>query len=257
MRHWAVRQTASSGKLDDLARRIGERLDKIPELDGVATSPRHASRGRLRWAAMVGVIAASIAIFVNVIQTFVLSALPDGNDVMVAEHRDADRDIPASIGGRELTEKARLARELQLEFPGRFAWLMECGGEIKLGLSADEFTQPSQFVVVRFVIESQGPDDRVWKPVRALDFITRSEETVQTSLTPNHGANIAVWTYATPDGMITVDSELMLPGAAPIRVSSSRLLTSGAPMEIWHSEQDGMKYRIYQAAELLDPDQMG
>jgi hypothetical protein len=128
---------------------------------------------------------------------------------------------------------------------------------MKLGLSSDENMRPSRFIAVRFVIESRGPNDSVWKPVRALDFLTLSEETLETSLASNHGASVAIWAYTMPDGMISVDSDLVLSGPVPINVSSSRLISSGTPTEIWQTEQDGVKYRVYQAAELLDNEQLG
>jgi hypothetical protein len=257
MRDWAARQAAPDRKLDDLVHRIGERLTDMRESDDVVKARRQPPRRNLRWAVAGGAIASSLAVLIYVIRPFNSSVSPETNDALHANRGDADINIPSLIGDLELSEKARLARELQQEFPGRFAWLMENGDEMKLGLSEDESTRPSRFVAVRYVIETQGPDDRVWKAIRTLDFITQSEETVQTSLASNHGASVAIWTYTMPDGMISVDSELVLSGPVPIHVSSNRLLSAGAPAEIWQSERDGVKYRVYQAAEILGKEHLG
>jgi hypothetical protein len=257
IREWATRQAAPDCKLDDLTRQIVERLDVVAGSDDVVTAPHRTAHRMLRWAAVGAAIAASIAVLAYVVQPFVPSVSPDAKDVLLSNRGNGVQRNPGAIGGLELNEKARLVRELQLEFPGRFAWLMETGDEMQLGLSSEERLPPLHFIAIRFVIESQGPDDLDWKPIQALEFVTQPEETVQTSLASNHDATVAIWTYATPDGMISVDSELMFSSPVPVRVSSSRLLSSGAPLEIWQSEQGGVKYRVYQAAEVLESEQLG
>jgi len=257
MSQWASLHAASENRLDDLAQRIAARLNELPEPAEMVMSPHPLSRRSFAWAAAAaGAIAASIAILVYV-RPF-SSAVPEGAKTTVR----AGDAIPgvsrlAHFDGRELLEKARLAHAFELEFPGRFAWLLETGEKIQLGLNQEENMRPSRFIAVRIVIESRGADDRDWKPVRTLDFVTLSQETVQASLPSNHGASVAIWTYATADGMISVDSELTLSGPLPVRVSSSRLLSAGAPEEIWQSESDGVKYRVYQAADVLEEGHLG
>jgi hypothetical protein len=246
VRDWATRMAPDNARLDELAHQIAAHGGVLLNPTDVRIEARRrSSRRSFRWVAAAGAVAASLLVVAYVVRPF------QSNRV------DVDAIALAPLDDRELADRARVAREFQAEFPGHLAWLMESGDDIKLGLTSDQNARPARFIAVRFVIEAQGPKDSVWKRVRAVDFVVLPEETVQTSLPSNHGARIALWTYPTPDGMISVESDLVLSAPVPIRVSSNSLLSSGAPTAIWQSEQNGVKYRVYQAAEVLDDGELG
>src|SRR5688572_13037295 len=127
MSQWASLHAASENRLDELAQRIGARLNELPEPAEMVASPHQSSRRSFAWAAAaVGAMAASIAVLLYV-RPF-SSAVPTGAKTTVrAGNGVAGASRLRHFDGRELSEKARLAHAFELEFPGSFAWLLETG----------------------------------------------------------------------------------------------------------------------------------
>jgi len=258
MRDWAGRHAASEQKLDGLARRVCDQLRDLPAQADSDNARRVTSPRNLVWAAACGALAASIALVIYIADLVVDSSAPPLTvNAPRAQSLDSKSSPIAPISRPDIAEKELLVRELQEMFPGRFAWFMETGDKMELGLSKDDNIRPARIIAVRFVIESQGREERDWKTLRTFDFVTLSEEMVETSRSPDCGARVAFWTYAMPDGMISIDAELSVTGPVPIHVSSSRLISAGSPTAIWQAEQDGVKYRVHQVAELIDNDRIG
>jgi hypothetical protein len=241
LRDWANAHAPPLEKIDELVNHICHHVNE-PPMQAREPDSRMRLRTKLKWLAAGAAIAASAAAAI-----YLLS-------VDDARWRSASaRDAATTIAQQDIEQMSAVAREMQEVFPGKFKWLMESGRELKLGLAtSDNEASAERTIIVRFVVEAQKHGDRGWKPVRTLNFLMRPEDVIQTTPSDANESDVALWAYATSDGMISIDAELNLPAPVPIHCTSSQLQSAGSSTEIWQSTADGMKYRVFQSADFLD-----
>jgi len=209
-------------------------------------SSRYTIRERAVWFA-IGVVAALI-VAVGV------SFISDGDSGSVPA--PSMREIVELRAG-QLTEKARLLREMERMFENRLEWIAETDGRVLLEIQQEDLSggaHESSGVAVRVVVVQRNADQPQWTPVWAVDLVAREERVIR--LTPEtgalpEGAELSLWTYAADEQMIAVDSNLSL-GNIPVESTSSGLQQSGIPAVIHKTDRDGVQYQVYQTVAMLD-----
>ena len=209
--------------------------------------PRYRMRTRVIWFALGVTAAVVLAVGVSLIR--------DDNS------RSVVRLKPDEIGGwgyGELTEKARLLREMERLFEDRLDWVAETDGRVLLEISRegpDEGRIHAPVgVAVRVVVVRRNSDQSQWNPVWAVDLVARQEQVIR--LTPEStalpkGAKFFLWAYAADEQMVAVDSRLSL-GGLPVESTFSGLQQSGIPTVVHATERSGVQYQVFQTVAILD-----
>ena len=137
-------------------------------------SSRYTIRERAVWFA-IGVVAALI-VAVGV------SFISDGDSGSVPA--PSMREIVELRAG-QLTEKARLLREMERMFENRLEWIAETDGRVLLEIQQEDLSggaHESSGVAVRVVVVQRNADQPQWTPVWAVDLVAREERVIR--LTP-------------------------------------------------------------------------
>ena len=247
LRRWAASREPDAQRLDALR----ERAAKLVSAPDCGVCRRRPLR-LLRMAAW-GFAAAAVALL-----AVGLAWLVGGQGTQMAErpalpagHVRPDGPAPASawLAPPPVDAKRELLVELQRVFEGRVAWVAETASRIRLGLNGDDAGGAA--LAIRLVLV-QRLDDAAPRPVWAIDLISGEERLVNLPADAAEGAEVAVWTYALPDGLLAVDGDIRWPQRSELpRAAYTGLLRPGVPQVVFQWQSDGVEYEVYQSVSVL------
>lgn len=208
---------------------------------------RYTNRDRAIWFAIGAAAALIVAIGVSFVSDDDRSSVP----------------VPATpdfvwLQTDQVTEKAKLLREMERVFENRLSWVAETDGRVVLeieeeGLGDGGGPAPTG-VAVRVVVVRRAAGQPQWKPVWGVDLVARHEQVIR--LTPESaslpkGAGFSLWAYAADEQMVAVDSDLSL-ASLSLESTFSGLQQSGVPTVVHATERNGVQYRVFQTVAILD-----
>jgi len=156
----------------------------------------------------------------------------------------------------QLQEKRTLLRESQRLFAGRVGWIAETGDRVRIDVVPDDAPGglARQWLAVRLVV-TRHTSDGTECPVWSLDLISSSQQLVRLESDSPDGADVMLWNYTLPDGMIAVDARLDVPDADPavrLQASYAGLQESGVPTALYSWTAGGAEYEVYQTVTAMD-----
>jgi len=250
LRQWAEQHILPQPDVDRIKARIVRSLDDAAERaehSRPVPSLTQSLRRPIRAYSALGVI---ITALVMMALSFIGQTDPDGNRPM-AQHNHfppSYTKLPAS----HLQDKAVLLKEMESLFDGGKVWLLETGADVKIGLADHSPHHDARPVTVRIVVERREVGRSDWTMVWSADVITRSEEIVRFQPDFASEAQLALWTYVLPEGLISIDVELTLPESMKVNLTSSSLQESQKPQQVGSARADNYEFRLFQTAALLD-----
>lgn len=247
LRRWAASREPDAQRLDALRERAAK-LVSAPDC-GVC---RRQPLGRLRMAAW-GFAAAAVALL-----AIGLAWLVRGQGTQMAERPalpaghvrpDVPAPAPAWLAPPPVDAKRELLVELHRVFEGRIAWVAETANQIRLGLNGDDAGGAA--LAIRLVLV-QRLGDATPRPVWAVDLISDEQRLVTLPPDVTEGAEVAVWTYALPDGLLAVDGDIRWPQRSELpRAAYTGVVRPGVPQVVFQWQSDGVEYEVYQSVSVL------
>ncbi len=248
LRRWADSRVPDAQHLDAL-RQKAAKLASAPDCGVCQRQPL----GPLRMAAW-GFVTAAVALLAVGFAWLVgrdgtqLAELPapSAGDV----RPDGPAPAPAWLAPPRVDAQRELLAELQRVFEGRIAWVAETASQIRLGLNGNDAGGAA--LAIRLVLV-QRLGDAAPRPVWAVDLISGEERLVDLPADVAEGAEVAVWTYALPDGLLAVDGDIRWPQRPELpRARYTDLLRPGVPQVVFQWRSDGVEYEVYQSVSVLD-----
>jgi len=253
LRQWADSHDRSEIELRDLSRRIATAA-RIQVSPRAPQKPRRLSsmsrRPKAAW------IALGVAV-VLLVMVAIWWGSPGDRDVArptrspePQPQRPANEPPPefAWLAQPQLKDKQVLLEEMERLFEGRVAWIAETHDQVRIGLAPDDgaTTPNARRLAVRLVVTRRTADS-VRQPVWTVDVISHHEQLVHLSGPAGAGAELTLWTYSLPDGMIAIDSRLDLDGET-VRLDKGYcgLQQAGIPKTIDTWNAQGTEYEVYQ-----------
>lgn len=235
-----------------------------------ALIPRSTDRHR---AAAAGFL---VGITLSAMIAFVWAAQPDRSHTpqsFAAGNSQPSLPDYARLSDNQLRNSEVLHSELQELFGHQLTWLAETDERVEVGLNDRRTTDDSTSsenaaapVIVRVVIEKRDAEHQDWELAWKVDVVSKSEELVE--LTPESGgrASVKLWTYAMPDGLFAVDSELAYtatqssqrlapehpPESESFRSEFFNVQQDRLPVETRLTGSDGIQYRVLQTVAFLN-----
>jgi hypothetical protein len=162
----------------------------------------------------------------------------------------------ARLAKSQLREKRTLLEESQRLFAGRVGWIAETGDRVQIDVVPDggPAVPTGQWLAVRLVVTRHNSDGTEC-PVWSLDLISSSQQVVQLAGDSPDGADVTLWNYTLPDGMIAVDARLDVPDADPavrLQASYTGLQESGVPNALHSWTAGGAEYEVYQTVTAME-----
>jgi hypothetical protein len=160
------------------------------------------------------------------------------------------------LAASQLQEKQTLLAESQRLFAGQVGWIAEAGDQVRIDIAPnDENAPPSrQWLAVRVVVMRQAADGNPC-PVWSLDVISSSQQVVRLKGDLPDGADVMLWNYSLPDGMIAVDARLDLPevdSTLRLQADYTGLQESGVPKALYSWTAGEAEYEVYQTVTAID-----
>ena len=109
-------------------------------------------------------------------------------------------------------------------------------------------------MAVRLVVTRQAADGNPC-PVWSLDVISSSQQIVRLKGDLPDGADVMLWNYSLPDGMIAVDARLDLPevdSTLRLQANYTGLQESGVPKALYSWTAGEAEYEVYQTVTAID-----
>ena len=162
----------------------------------------------------------------------------------------------ARLATSQLREKRTLLEESQRLFAGRVGWIAETGDRVQIDVVPEDgpAVPPGQWLAVRLVVTRHNSDGTEC-PVWSLDLISSNQQVVQLADDSPDGADVTLWNYTLPDGMIAVDARLDVPDADPavrLQASYTGLQESGVPKALHSWTAGGAEYEVYQTVTAME-----
>ena len=255
----------SRRRLDDLLRRWAasrdpdaQRLAALRERAAKVVSARDCGVCRRQPLMLLQIAAWGFATAAVALLAVGLAWLVRGQGTQMAERPapsaghvrpDVPAPAPAWLAPPQVDAKRELLVELQRVFEGRVAWVAETARQIRLGLNGDDVGGAA--LAIRLVLV-QRLGDAAPRPVWAVDLISDEERLVTLPADATEGAELAVWTYALPDGLLAVDGDIRWPQRSELpRAAYMALLRPDVPQVVFQWQGDGVEYEVYQSVSVL------
>jgi len=238
LKRWASMKTSSPAKLSRLKDQILAEVSAEPPA-GLARPIEPTSNDSRRWPV---ILIAMLCIGI----CFLAFLKPP------AEVDSFDETSPtyAGLAEKELLEKATLIRETSALFERQLGWLAETGGQMEMGVLDRALWEESQPIAVRLVIERRRPGDRTWSLFCQVDVLAFSEEVVRVSPQCQNAAELTLWSYVLPDGLVAIDTNLSLAENA-LSLSTNQLHEDAGPRELMAVSHGQYEFRVFQSAAVL------
>ena len=253
LRQWADFHEPSEIELRDLSRRIAAAA-RTQVAPCVPQKPRWLPSMSRRQNAVWFALGVAVVLLVTV----AIWWDPPGDRNVVSPtrspepqpQRPANEPPPevAWLAQPQLKDKQVLLEEMERLFAGRVAWIAETRDQVRIGLAPDGGapTPNARRLAVRLVVTRRTANS-VRQPVWTVDVISHHEQLVHLSGPAGAGAELTLWTYTLPDGMIAIDSRLDLDGDT-VRLDKGYcgLQQAGIPKTIDTWNAQGAEYEVYQ-----------
>lgn len=207
-----------------------------------ANTPAPSESGQW-WQTMAGRAAiAAVALSLLVLVTIWPRGSKESNEVTAPS--------PADIASLPEAHLQKLVAEIERLFDDRLAWVAETNDEVTLGIQRQSSTVTGQpRVAVRVVVLRRGSPADPWQAVWTGDVAARAEELVRVD-SPGDGSQWMLWTHVLPDGAVSVDTELAMPGgSANWKISSVQ--QPQVPMQVLANRQGESEFQVWQTAAVL------
>lgn len=238
---WADSRAADEARLEHLHGEIAALLEDETtnvELAGLDRAPRR------RLVAAFSAVAAAALLAVGLIWF----NRTDVEPIAIGNPNETEPAFSGFLAG-ELSHKAKLLAELEQAFEQRMSWFAESGNDVELGLGDDPTVPNSDSLAVRLVVTKRTGTSS-WSRVWTVDVVAKNEQVVRFDAKGNN--SLSVWAYVLPDNMIALDTDLTIGGAINVHSVSSEVQHSGTPRQVFEAETDGVEYRVFQTAALLE-----
>jgi hypothetical protein len=241
LRQWGANQTPSPNALRALHRSILEQAAlKAPTITTPAHRQSHASADGNFAMLLSACTLACMALLVCLWQ----SSLLKQSDSRMTSFQPTITQLSES-------HFARLTGEMQRLFGDRLTWLAESSHEMSLGLESEPaHSQSSPYIAVRITLLRRTAGQAQWQTIWNEDIVTRPEACVEPP-TANHPSQLRLWTYILPDGAVSIDTQLALPGVEQSRFDTMTVQHAGKPVRLHHIQRGVDDYEVWQTALVL------
>lgn len=260
---WASTNALNPADLDVLQRKIGERLASDPHPRTVEPATvRYSLVHRRRLLPSAVAIAAMLLIAVGLWRL--------GRDFNVAgdtkDVANANQHFPQPLLAVSLEHQIRLLKEYRAVFGSDLVWVVEEGGKVDVGLHVpDSAVSPpaAEYVAVQLTLWSrpvqQSDDEQKWTQIESFNVLAEREQLVEVTLRGGDSAPLRVWAYPLDKEMVSIDLQFHSRRLADVSFDGSNLqsLGQGHTKDILSFKKEGVEYRLYQTADLLDTDDLG
>lgn len=261
LQKWAEENSASPEELATLKQRIlvGSATEShtVTLPDREPTSSRRPRRYRLAVLAAAATLLIALFFVHAWRQSAKPSNLADGLqklELMTDRHGPEASFLP--VPADFVKNQARKLVAFQEVFEQQVAWVAESNGRSAMSLHAIDSTAsaaPANYVAIQLALWSR-PRGESWKRVQFFTVLANREELVEFTNANGETSQLAVWAYPIDDELISIDLRYQPPGLAGVQIDSSDLLRRSETTNIHSFEQDGVEYRLFQLADLLDDD---
>ncbi len=252
LRRWAATRQPSEAALAQLQRQILARWMEqfAPGADDDSVmADQIATRSARRWwlataalAAVVALVAGGLTIFWSADREVPLGRV---EGVLPATVTSLPRE-PRAVLGSVFAEAERL-------FGGQLAWVADTPDHLHLGLIDDGVaSQQRQAVAVRVMVMRRTAAHSAWAAAWWVEVMCRPQEVVRIRRSAQLG-DLYLWACLAPDGMVAVDTYLVVDSPVPIRASQSDLYRPGVPKVLAETRDSDGGYRVVQTVAVVDP----
>ncbi|QEG36524.1 hypothetical protein [Bythopirellula goksoeyrii] len=259
---WANVNVADNADLTDLQRKICDRL-AVEELQssvepGTLQSTPNPSR---RPVATAMAIAAMLLVAVG-FWTLVVDR--KGENAKQVAHSVQESSFSNDIVS--LDHQIELLKEFRTLFGTELAWISEEGKTVEVGLRAVDSTSSSpatEYVAVQLTLWSRpvsnDKGDQNWSQLESFNVLAEREQLVQVIPQRGTGSPLLLWAYPLDNSLVSIDLEYRSGVVRGLSIDSSNLQPIGEQhsMNIHSFEKDGVEYRLYQTADLVDAADLG
>ena len=157
---------------------------------------------------------------------------------------------PADIVSLPEAHLHKLVAEIERLFDDRLAWVAETNQDVSLGIERQASMATGQpRIAVRVVVLQRASPSDPWKAVWTGDVAARAEELVQVK-SPGDGSQWMLWTHVLPDGAVSVDTELAMPGGSASWKASS-VQQPQVPVQVLANRQGEAEFQVWQTASVM------
>ncbi len=147
--------------------------------------------------------------------------------------------------------------EAERLFGGQLAWVADTPDHLHLGLIGDGVaSQQRQAVAVRVMVMRRTAAHSAWAAAWWVEVMCRPQEVVRIRRSAQLG-DLYLWACLAPDGMVAVDTYLVVDSPVPIRASRSDLYRPGVPKVLAEMRDCDGGYRVVQTVAVVDPNRDG
>lgn len=259
---WANVNVADNADLTDLQRKICDRLavEKLqsPVEPGILQSTPNPSR---RPVATAMAIAAMLLVTVG-FWTLVVDR--KGENAKQVAHSVQESSFSNDIVS--LDHQIELLKEFRTLFGTELAWISEEGKTVEVGLRAVDSTSSSpatEYVAVQLTLcsrpVSNDKGDQKWSQLESFNVLAEREQLVQVIPQRGTGSPLLLWAYPLDNSLVSIDLEYRSGVVRGLSIDTSNLQPIGEQhsMNIHSFEKDGVEYRLYQTADLVDAADLG
>ena len=161
-------------------------------------------------------------------------------------------DVPAGA--------PKVVREFLSVFGPELNWIAERDerSDFGLGEAPHSAAVPATeaFVAVRLSLWSRSANSGPWKAVQTINVYARSEAYVHVP-SASQASELELWAYPLGDGLICVDLRYDPHVHGRKTVEQSVVQPAGKAVRLCDFEQDGVEYRLFQSATVLEPGDLG
>jgi hypothetical protein len=238
VRSWGRKRAPAQADLDDLQRSI---MKQVAEQTILPAKPATKVGWQWRMASVVGLV--SLAGVVAFLCSFNTSLIHQP----FAKETPADSSLVQQFPESHFRE---MARELRTLFGDRLMWIVETSDDLLLGIdSASRKIDDASYVAIRITVLRRSKNQTVWQQVWTEDVVARPEELVQAK-SSHSKAQLMLWTHLLPDGAMSIDAHLALPGLeTPFKIASVQHPRDS--VRVFDELRGTDDYQIWQTAVLL------
>jgi hypothetical protein len=159
----------------------------------------------------------------------------------------------------DLQRHRRLLAEFQHVFGQRITWISNVNGRVDVGLASDasrKHAASDRYVAIRLTLVSGSAKENRWELVRSFDVLANEQEYVEVPSELSEESPLVLWAYPVDEGVISIDlrCRLLAPNGEPVSTSEIRHAGDRSPIHVF--QRDGVEYRLYQTAVLLENDDL-
>lgn len=253
LRDWAARRLPDETGLAELGDRILGRWAEESCGPGVECNGGHAPalRHRIVWVASAGALVAALVAAIGLVGRFLApgpAPVPEGQ---ISREIAVSRNGIAEFGPSRRAEMATVFLATERLFGRHLAWVAEMGSEVRLGLNVDCGPSADRpLVAIRVWVARRAAVNSSWSQVWSVDLVGRSDEFIHIPL--DAAGDLHLWAFVLPDGMVAVDTDLAVKGAAAAGGVAANVCPPATPVLISSWTDRGVEYGVFQAAAVLD-----